>query len=515
MVKRKTFQNYLLVLILLAIQSGPSSSAQFSVDTVKNKIIDKFQRERIFHGENVVFKTSPFVPITTHFDARYSFSEDDAKLMASIGYNTIRLGVLWAGLEPIEGQYNMTYLEQIVECVNIAEKYGLYPVLDMHQDVFNRKFCGNGVPDWVPQPPEFNFPYPIEVEFEVDDNGYPSRQDCDSVPWPNYHFSTSLAHSVGNLYTNHSGLMDKFAAFWGLVAQTFADRDIVIGYELMNEPWCGDIYKDPTLLFPGIADRRHLEPMYDVLSKEIRKYDEDHIILFEAVTWEVTGIGEAIGFTHPPGGFEYSNRSILSFHNSVQTQIASHEELYDFKWGEIQRLGLAGFVTETGDCCLDLADEISKWGYSWHHWAYKLYGAWTWDSHGLFNLGDDNDYDCPTIESCLNPDRVRLFARTFPAAVAGTGKYFHFNDATDEAVLVYQPDPSIDQPTLLRVPVQWRYESGVQINISPAGVASWNFMAPGGDDNVSEEEANSTLEIRLTEAWNGEELSVVISPAPA
>jgi len=160
-------------------------------------------------------------------------------------------------------------------------------------------------------------------------------------------------------------------------------------------------------------------------------------------------------------------------------------------------------------------DVFHQWGYSWHHWAYKLYGAWTWDSHGLFNLGDDNDYDCPTIESCLNPDRVRLFARTFPAAVAGTGKYFHFNDATDEAVLVYQPDPSIDQPTLLRVPVQWRYESGVQINISPAGVASWNFMAPGGDDNVSEEEANSTLEIRLTEAWNGEELSVVISPAPA
>ena len=48
--------------------------------------------------------------------------------------------------------------------------------------------------------------------------------------------------------------------------------------------------------------------MYDVLSQEIRKYDQDHIILFEAVTWEVTGIGEAIGFTHPPGGFEYSNR---------------------------------------------------------------------------------------------------------------------------------------------------------------------------------------------------------------
>ena len=53
---------------------------------------------------------------------RYSFSEDDAKLMASMGYNTIRLGVLWAGLEPVKGEYNMTYLEQVVECVNIAER---------------------------------------------------------------------------------------------------------------------------------------------------------------------------------------------------------------------------------------------------------------------------------------------------------------------------------------------------------------------------------------------------------
>ena len=40
----------------------------------------------------------------------------------------------------------------------------------------NSRFCGNGVPDWVPQPPTFNFPYPLEVEYEVDDEGYPSRQ---------------------------------------------------------------------------------------------------------------------------------------------------------------------------------------------------------------------------------------------------------------------------------------------------------------------------------------------------
>merc|ERR1719300_895457 len=505
MLKIKTLQALLVSNILSICQS-----AQFSVDTQKNRIIDQYGRERLFHGTNVVQKTAPFIPITSHFDARYSFVEDDAKLMASMGYNTIRLGVLWAGLEPVEGEYNMTYLEQVVECVNTAEKYGIHPVLDMHQDVFNRRFCGNGVPDWVPQPPKFNFPYPIEVEYEVDENGYPSREDCDSVQWPNYHFSTSLSHSVGNLYSNYNNLLDKFAAFWGLVAETFAERDVVIGYELMNEPWCGDIYKDPTLLFPGIADRVNLEPMYDRLGEEIRKHDQDHIILFEAVTWEVTGIGEAIGFTHPPGGLEYSNRSILAFHNSVQTQIASHEEVYDFKWQEIQRLGIAGFVTETGDCCLDLADEISKWGFSWHHWAYKLYGAWTWDSHGLWNLGDDNNYDCPTVETCLNWERAKFFARVYPEALNGQGHYFNFDDATSEAVLVFQPSGS-PEPSLVKVPVAFRYPDGFQVSIAPEGVAEWNLLCE--DPATCSIQEGSTLSLRTLDNWSGEELTVVISPA--
>ena len=60
-------QSALLVLFLLL---GLSLSNKFLVDPEKNRIVDGFGRERIFHGENVVMKTTPFVPITTHFDAR-------------------------------------------------------------------------------------------------------------------------------------------------------------------------------------------------------------------------------------------------------------------------------------------------------------------------------------------------------------------------------------------------------------------------------------------------------------
>ena len=142
----------------------------------------------------------------------------------------------------------------------------------------------------------------------------------------------------------------------------------------MNEPWCGDIYEDPTILVPGVADRRYLQPMYDRVNDEIRKHDTEHLIFFEAVTWEIVGIGEALGFTHPPGGDDFKNRSVLSFHNCPKTDVTPDEDFYGFKLAEIKRLGIAGFVTETNNNGHDVAgllDDISKYGWSWHHWAYK------------------------------------------------------------------------------------------------------------------------------------------------
>ena len=47
------------------------TGAKFYVNPNTNRIVDIHGRERIFHGDNVVMKTAPFVPITTHFDARF------------------------------------------------------------------------------------------------------------------------------------------------------------------------------------------------------------------------------------------------------------------------------------------------------------------------------------------------------------------------------------------------------------------------------------------------------------
>ena len=34
-------------------------------------------------------------------------------------------------------------------CYCRAGQYGIYSLLDCHQDVLSEKFCGEGVPDWA------------------------------------------------------------------------------------------------------------------------------------------------------------------------------------------------------------------------------------------------------------------------------------------------------------------------------------------------------------------------------
>ena len=78
-------------------------------------------------------------------------------------------------------------------------------------------------------------------------------------------------------------------------------------------------------------------------------------------------------------------------------------------------------------------------------------------------------------------------------------------------VLVYTPEAGLAAvATVLRVPVTWRYAGGLTVSVSPPGLASWNFMA--ASSAVSEEEAATSLEIWLEAAWQGEQISVVITP---
>ena len=65
----------------------------------------------------------------------------------------------------------------------------------------------------------------------------------------------------------------------------------MLAYELINEPFVGDFYSDPVLIVPGVADKRLLQPLYEKLHTTIRQVGDQHMIMFEPITFDYVPVG--------------------------------------------------------------------------------------------------------------------------------------------------------------------------------------------------------------------------------
>ena len=60
--------------------------------------------------------------------------------------------------------------------------------------------------------------------------------------WGEIYFTQAVNKGFGHLWKNKHGLLNKFAKYWQKVAAAFKGNPYVIAYELMNEPWPGNLY---------------------------------------------------------------------------------------------------------------------------------------------------------------------------------------------------------------------------------------------------------------------------------
>ena len=132
------------------------------MDNERNMFVDEAGRVRIFHGVNAVYKT-PFHPQTDTFDPLHSLSEQDVENFVEWGFNIVRLGVLWVGVEPTRNQVNQTYLDVMLSIVDRLQQNNIYTMVDGHQDVWSRQFCGEGAPEWTVTLPLDTAPFPVPV----------------------------------------------------------------------------------------------------------------------------------------------------------------------------------------------------------------------------------------------------------------------------------------------------------------------------------------------------------------
>ncbi len=222
------------------------------------------------------------------------------------GFNTLRLGFMWSGAEPIEGQFNYTYFKIMGDIVDDLAAHGIHAFLDVHQDVLSSYFClYDGAPQWlVDYSAESPHPFPWPLEWD-------GTNPCPwTRGWSQNYFAEATGLAFQGLYSNHNNMRDKFSLFIAETAKYFKNKPI-LGYEIINEPWAGDIYSQPSLLLPGQAGYHNLQPFYDVVSASIRAEDPDRLIFYEPVTWGMILNGTVLGsgFTHVPGGDDFRTKS--------------------------------------------------------------------------------------------------------------------------------------------------------------------------------------------------------------
>ena len=132
-------------------------------------LYDQKGRVVFFHGVNAVYKHPPY-ELYPAPGKPWNLSAADASLMARLGFNVVRLGMTWKGLEPgtapandpaictpgaphDPGQFNQAvldaYLAKMKETVDLLGRFHIYTLLDMHQDVYNELFDGEGAPNWA------------------------------------------------------------------------------------------------------------------------------------------------------------------------------------------------------------------------------------------------------------------------------------------------------------------------------------------------------------------------------
>jgi len=181
--------------------------------------------------------------------------------VARQGFNSVRLGLSWANLEParprldaagsIVHRWNRSYLDALDGAVAGFTRAGIAVVLDMHQNNMSPAFknpapdrCeGSGLPTWA-------FPDTTVGADQAECDFFADRREP-GVP---------------------ISLQAGYGAAWTKIARRYATNPMVVAADLFNEPSAGNC--------PGLD----VTPFYRALGARIRTADPHLLLVCEAGT---------------------------------------------------------------------------------------------------------------------------------------------------------------------------------------------------------------------------------------
>ena len=262
--------------------------------------------------------------------------EPEIKRLAELGFNIIRLLVIWKAIEPRpnpnldqllpEGE---SYLNLVKEIIGVLYSYGLFVIIDFHQDIAHEVYGGDGFPDWALAIDEFH-PKPI-----------PPRPDRGRDWAVGYYLNYLVRNTLQSFWKN--SLRNKDEGLEGYPVRTHLEKTVgqtvkffkdlnngsghpaILGFSPFNEP-------HPVGLGKQFFEENILKEFYSNILVEINKFDHKAFIFIEPrLEWTVypaTDSGIELQFpfirdaeqihtwlsTDPKFKEQYESQGVFSFH---------------------------------------------------------------------------------------------------------------------------------------------------------------------------------------------------------
>ena len=240
----------------------------------------------VLKGPNVVVKGPPYLPDVSgnsvcsdivddactaagNCTSCTTFNQADVDHIKSLGWNFIRLGVVWAGAQPADGDsLDPTFVKKLHAILDLTDRNGILVMLDNHGDMVGSAGCGNGLPMWVQkvaagdligQPLKTGFPYNLVPQLNIKNEAGYDECGSNASAWkefagdPNYNLLnrcckamnspnppnlgyTEIAQRSMDYVLRPGAGRDAFVKFWTLMANEIKSHPSAFAIEPMNEP---------------------------------------------------------------------------------------------------------------------------------------------------------------------------------------------------------------------------------------------------------------------------------------
>lgn len=448
------------------VSGAAGASAASRVGHSGRWIIDGQGRVVLPVGINLIDKKAPYTPEAIGFGA------DDAAFLREQGFTSVRLGIIWKAIEPQPGVYDDSYLASIHRTVNLLAAHGISTLLDMHQDMANEAFQGEGWPDWAVQTD--GWPNLIKV-------GFPGNQLL----------NVALQHAYDNFHRNAPGpggigLADRYAAMWAHVAQSFRGTPGVLGLDLYNEPWPGTSWLGCQTACS--APDGQLESVEQRAVDAIRKVDPATSVYYEPFSTFNNGTATDVAVKGSNVGFSFHDYcTAQGMFGTYGACGSSDAKVYRNAQQQVGTLNQPGLLTEFGattdTTTLQKQSDLAMHNeFGWYYWGYTGFNDVTTSGPGSTEAVVIDPNKRPTGTN-VDWTKLSTLEVIHPNSVAGTPDSYSYDRSTKVFTMRYAPDrvsggrfpagsvTTVEVPSLTRL-------AGYRVEVQGARVVS----APGASE---------------------------------